>query len=71
MVPFGVQNSKHNYTVTLNTVKDFVGKPAEEQPTKTIIINRAAFGVLRKQANGVTELVQQLITQAGTLHFIP
>jgi len=67
MLPFCVQDAKHNDTSAFNAIEKLVRKSAREQPAKIAVVKRPVFRVGFQPMDRRANFNQQFITQTGAL----
>jgi hypothetical protein len=65
MIPFRVQNPKHDDAVAFDAIENLAREPARDQPAKTNVIDRAARGLFLQQPHGVIDFTDQFIARTG------
>jgi hypothetical protein len=60
MVAFCVKDSENDDAMALNTIKNLVREPAEQQTTKAVVVNGPAFGDLPRAAEGSGPLYREI-----------
>ena len=71
MIPLGVQNPKYDDAVAFDAIENLVRKTVRHQTAEPVVVNGAAFGLLRQQLHGMTNFSNQFIAKTWPLSFIP
>jgi len=71
MISLGVKKPVDDHLVLLNLEKELIRKSVQQDSPIAVVVDAEAVAIVRKRTNRYARFVQEFLTQAGALRFIP